>query len=374
MTPDFSGIPNLERLILSGCVRLIELHPSLGTLKRLTQLDLKNCKCLKVIPFNISLESLLILTLSGCSRLKNFPKIVGNMQSLKELHLDGTSIQELHPSIELLTGLVLLNLKNCKNLLNLPSTIGSLTSLKTLTLNSCSKLDRIPESLGNISSLEMLDVTGTCVNQAPLSLQLLTNLEILNCQGLSRKFIHSLFPCWNFSWNYSNSQGLKWTYCFNSFGSMRNLNLSDCNLLDGDIPNNLESLPSVQILDLSGNNFTSLPESLCQLVNLTTLVLISCKRLRELPKLPLSVRNVEARDCVSLKEYYNQEKQMPSSSTGMTVISCPITDEVQNFKIDRIDLSSIHLRTMVQRYIEVSPFSNFHVSSILIFEILNFLF
>ncbi|XP_050946102.1 TMV resistance protein N-like isoform X3 [Cucumis melo] len=351
-TPDFSGVPNLERLILSGCVRLTKLHQSLGSLKRLIQLDLKNCKALKAIPFSISLESLIVLSLSNCSSLKNFPNIVGNMKNLTELHLDGTSIQELHPSIGHLTGLVLLNLENCTNLLELPNTIGSLICLKTLTLHGCSKLTRIPESLGFIASLEKLDVTNTCINQAPLSLQLLTNLEILDCRGLSRKFIHSLFPSWNSS-SYSSQLGLKFTYCLSSFCSMKKLNLSDCSLKDGDIPDNLQSLPSLEILDLSGNSFSFLPKSVEHLVNLRTLYLVNCKRLQELPKLPLSVRSVEARDCVSLKEYYNQEKQMPSSSTGMAVISCPITDEEHNFKIDRVNLSSIHLRTMVQRYIEV---------------------
>lgn len=73
-TPDFSGVPNLERLNFRGCARLNKLHQSLGTLKHLILLDLKNCKCLRGIPFNISLESLVILTLSGCSRLKKFSK------------------------------------------------------------------------------------------------------------------------------------------------------------------------------------------------------------------------------------------------------------------------------------------------------------
>ncbi|XP_022141875.1 uncharacterized protein LOC111012131 isoform X2 [Momordica charantia] len=355
-TPDLSGVPNLERLILSGCVRLLELHQSLGTLKHLIQLDLKDCKQLTTIPFNLSLESLNILVLSGCSSLKNFPKVSANMNHLSELHLDRTSIRILHPSIGHLTGLVLLNLKNCKYLVQLPTTIGCLTSLKILSLRGCSKLDRIPESLGNISSLEKLDLTGTCINQAPFSLQLLTSLEILNCQGLSRNFLHSLFPCLGFSRNYSqSSQGLKLTNCF-SFGScLRVLNLSDCNLWDGDIPNDLlRGLCSLEILHLSQNHFTILPESISQLTNLRDLFLEECGNLQSLPKLPLSVRDVEARDCVSLKEYYNQEKHIPSSEMGMTFIRCPIsTEPAESYKVDQLGLSAIHLRTMAQRYLEV---------------------
>ncbi|KAG6592337.1 Disease resistance protein RUN1, partial [Cucurbita argyrosperma subsp. sororia] len=353
-TPDFSRVPNLERLVLSGCVSLYQLHQSLGSLKHLIQLDLKDCKQLSNIPFNISLESLNILVLSGCSSLKNFPKISGNMNNLLELHLDGTSIKVLHQSIGHLTGLVILNLKNCTNLVKLPSTIGCLTSLKILNLHGCSKIDSIPESLGNISCLEKLDVTSTCITQAPLSLQLLTNLEILNCQSLSRKFIQSLFPCWSLSRKFSNSQGLKLTNCF-SFGcSLRVLNLSDCNLWDGDLPMDLRSLSSLQILHLNQNHFTILPESISHLVNLRDLFLVECSNLRSLPKLPLSVRDVEARDCVSLEEYYNQEKHIPSSEMGITFIRCPISIEpAGSYKIDKLGLSAIHLRTMSQRYIEV---------------------
>ncbi|KAL4017388.1 hypothetical protein IC575_020940 [Cucumis melo] len=319
-TPDFSVVPNLERLVLSGCVELHQLHHSLG-----------------------------------CSSLTHFPKISSNMNYLLELHLEETSIKVLHSSIGHLTSLVVLNLKNCTNLLKLPSTIGSLTSLKTLNLNGCSKLDSLPESLGNISSLEKLDITSTCVNQAPMSFQLLTKLEILNCQGLSRKFLHSLFPTWNFTRKFSNySQGLRVTNWFTFGCSLRILNLSDCNLWDGDLPNDLHSLASLQILHLSKNHFTKLPESICHLVNLRDLFLVECFHLLSLPKLPLSVRDVEARDCVSLREYYNKEKQIPSSEMGMTFIRCPISKEPsESYNIDQPRLSAIHLRTMAQRYIEV---------------------
>jgi len=89
--------------------------------------------------------------------------------------------------------------------------------------------------------------------------------------------------------------------------------------------------------------------------------LVECFHLLCLPKLPLSVREVEARDCVSLEEYYNQEKHIPSSEMGITFIRCPIsTEPTQSYKIDNLGLSAIHLRTMTQRYIEVClPFSLF---------------
>ncbi|CAK9313996.1 unnamed protein product [Citrullus colocynthis] len=213
-TPNFSRVPNLERLVLRGCAGLHQLHQSLENLKHPIQLDLKDCKKLTTIPFNICLESLNIL--------------------------------------------------------------------------------------------------------------------------------------------FSHSQGLKLTNWFSFGSSLRVLNLSDCNLWDGDLPNDLHSLASVEILDLSQNHFTILPESISHLVNLRDLVLEECFNLLCLPKLPLSVRDVEARDCVSLKEYYNQEKQIPSSEMGITCIPCPTsTEPTQSYKINQLGLSPIHLRTMAQQYLEV---------------------
>ena len=98
-TPDFTGFSNIERLNFQGCTRLHELHPSVGGLKRLILLNLKDCKCLKNLPYELNLESLKTLILSGCSRFKKFPRIGRNMRSLLELYLDGTAIEELPPTI-----------------------------------------------------------------------------------------------------------------------------------------------------------------------------------------------------------------------------------------------------------------------------------
>ena len=42
-TPNFSGLPNIERLIFQGCTGLHALHPSVGGLKQLVLLNLKDC-------------------------------------------------------------------------------------------------------------------------------------------------------------------------------------------------------------------------------------------------------------------------------------------------------------------------------------------
>lgn len=145
MTPDFSGVPNLERLVLSNCVRLCEIHPSINSLNKLILLDLEGCGDLKHFPPNIRCKNLQTLKLSGTG-LQTSPEIGGNMEHLTHLHLDGSNITQLHPSIGHLTGIALLDLSSCLGLSSLPCEIGNLKSLKTLLLKCCRKLDQIPPS------------------------------------------------------------------------------------------------------------------------------------------------------------------------------------------------------------------------------------
>jgi hypothetical protein len=42
-TPDFSGITNLEVLVLNNCTSLVEVHESIAYLDKLVTLDLENC-------------------------------------------------------------------------------------------------------------------------------------------------------------------------------------------------------------------------------------------------------------------------------------------------------------------------------------------
>ncbi|KAK9995005.1 hypothetical protein SO802_024708 [Lithocarpus litseifolius] len=156
-TPDFTGVPNLEKLVFNGCISLHEVHPSLMVLKRLTLLDLENCKSLGSLPNKFEMESLEVLILSGCSKIERIPEFMGNMKRLSKLHLNGTAITELPFSVEYLTNLISLNLRDCKNLVCLPSFICSFKSLKNIDLAGCLKLDSLPEDFGNVESLEVLN-------------------------------------------------------------------------------------------------------------------------------------------------------------------------------------------------------------------------
>nr|POF11296.1 disease resistance-like protein csa1 [Quercus suber] len=182
-TPNFSGAPNLKKLIFRGSTRLSTIHASLGNLKKLIELDLNGCKSLKSLPNKIGLEGLEIFNLGGCSRLEKFPVIVGNMPHLSQLFLNETPIKDLPFTVEHVTGLIKLDLQDCKNLSNLPNAYCSLMSLKILILSGCSKIDELPENLENLKSLEGLYVNRTAIKELPPSISLLKNLKGLGLHG-----------------------------------------------------------------------------------------------------------------------------------------------------------------------------------------------
>ncbi|KAM7481988.1 hypothetical protein LguiB_006571 [Lonicera macranthoides] len=94
-TPNFNGLPNLERLIVVGCVSLFKVGDTIGNLERLVLLDLANCKSLRKFPNIGMLKLLQTLVLDGCSNIGEFPKNLKNVESLKTLNVDGATINPL---------------------------------------------------------------------------------------------------------------------------------------------------------------------------------------------------------------------------------------------------------------------------------------
>ncbi|KAF3432363.1 hypothetical protein FNV43_RR27103 [Rhamnella rubrinervis] len=317
-TPDFSMVPNLERLILEDCKGLSEVHPTIGVLKRLVLLNLKGCESLKSLPRGINLKSLKTFILSGCTNLDKFPEIVGDMDHLYELYLDTTAIKELPISIKRLTGLLLLNLRHCKNLLCLPNEICSLTSLKVLDVSGCPHLEELPENLGSLEQLVELHACRTAIVKVPSfrNIKKLCFAERSSVAVAQRSWQSFICNCFLPKEEFISSQ---LSISFSGFNCLRSLSLSKCNLSDGAVLDDIGCLSSLQTLDLSENNFMRLPESICQLSNLRELLFFKCSRLESFPKLPLSVRYVNARNCPRLN-YSHNRVILWTSTNGFTLI------------------------------------------------------
>ena len=270
-TPDFTKIPILEKLVLEDCINLREIHPSVGVHKKLNLINLKGCKNLRSLPGMFEMESLEILILSKCPNLKRIPEFGENMELVIELYLDGTAITKLPTSIGNLIGLASLNVRDCKNLMSLPSTFFNIKSLKDLNLSGCSKLE-------NLESVESVDMIGTLKKIAFGGFQLLPFYPMLRSSESMGLLLSSLF----------------------GLSSLSNLNLSNCNLKE--IPKDIGCLFSLKDLDLSGNNFGCLPESMAQLSNLNYLIVNNCTSLQSFPKLPLNIGYIDGFGCSSLEK------------------------------------------------------------------------
>ncbi|KAL6315714.1 hypothetical protein AAG906_006576 [Vitis piasezkii] len=145
-TPDFSRVPNLERLVLEGCISLHKVHPSLGVLNKLNFLSLKNCEKLKSLPSSMcDLKSSKHLFFR-LFETQDFPENFGNLEMLKELHADGILVISIweqlcyfakHRGLSSLEGALLEKCKR-RNLAELPSSIYSLIAQDYISLKNAS--------------------------------------------------------------------------------------------------------------------------------------------------------------------------------------------------------------------------------------------
>ncbi|XP_040365123.1 TMV resistance protein N isoform X2 [Rosa chinensis] len=244
--PSLSGIPNIKSLSLGECTNLVEVDPTVGFLEKLVTLDLNRCSNLTKFPTRVCWKSLKDLILLDCKRLKKFPEIVDKMESLDIMQLRGTGIKELPSSIRYLTQVSYIGLDRCQNLTSLPSSIYELQHLDHLGLNHSPKLITLPsKATSEVSS---------SAESLPLAL----------------------------------------TY----------LSFEGCNLLsDIDLSVGLHCVSTLKNLDLSESSFVSLPKGISKFVNLKSLKLCGCKRLRAILELPPFTRFIEVADCISLEAF-----------------------------------------------------------------------
>ncbi|XP_030957503.1 TMV resistance protein N-like [Quercus lobata] len=203
-TPDFTGVPRLEKICLRGCKSLVKIHPSIGQLSKLTVLNLEFCQSLINLPSSTdSLRSLEILILLGCSKLANLPENLGKIKSLKELYFTGTAIREVPSSISFLIchgcekqffksrldsvfcvhSLKSISLSTNKLVFALPTNISQLQKLESLDLSNCIQLQSLPEFPSNLIYINAKGCSSLEPSPALLSASNLSqpSISFFNC-------------------------------------------------------------------------------------------------------------------------------------------------------------------------------------------------
>ena len=260
--PDLCA-PNLEELKLVFCENLIEVNDSVGFLEKLKVWNLHGCSQLQILPSMLMLKSLRYFDLEGCLRLEKFPNIHPEMKYLKKLYLFSSGIREL------------------------PSTLLYLTGLGTLRLASCNKLTDFL-ARANKSQMQV---------------------------GVDIPFANLILAWISFN-NFSGPTG---------FLSLTELNLNGCvgiKVLDSWMQP--DYFPVLTLLHLASTGIVTIPESISRFTRLKYLYIRDCKKLQEIPRLPQSIRTVNAQNCHRLdpqssSRLWNQVSLSPALSLSLSL-------------------------------------------------------
>ncbi|XP_015965333.1 disease resistance protein RPV1 [Arachis duranensis] len=314
------SLASLEILSLRWCQSLTAIPETIGNLISLTRLSV-NCSEIKELPSSIgSLSSLKELSAGQCKLLGQLPDTINGLASVVELQLDGTAIANLPDQIGAMIILRKFEMRNCINLKSLPESIGRLAALTTLNIsnstieelpesigllenlvtlnmNKCRMLKELPTSIGKLKELHHLMMEETALTKLPETFGLLSSLMTLEMAKRPHLVANDdRFPAEEESAHHSFQ--LPTNFC-----DLTLLNVLDARAwrISGEIPNDFEKLSSLEKLDLSQNNFHSLPCSLKGLSILKRLYLRDCIELRSLPSLPSSLIELNAENCTLLE-------------------------------------------------------------------------
>ncbi|KAF8035694.1 hypothetical protein BT93_C1657 [Corymbia citriodora subsp. variegata] len=264
---NFPAPRKLEILILEDCTQLSRIGQFIDGLRKLSSLNLRNCK-----------------------HVKKLPQELGRMKFLKELLIDGTGIEIIHIQKGSLQHLQKLSACGCEKLKDI-STIGRLESLmslaldgakivcvpktfefpqklRRLSLRECHMFDELPRSIEKLGLLEVMDLSYTGITKMPPSVKHLSNLKTLKMEGTHVK----IFP-----------------EHFVRSGLLEEMDFSGCKSLEGQDSYDISGLSSLRILRLSSSSVAGLSWGICSLSRLQTLDILKCNQLRALPELPSSL-------------------------------------------------------------------------------------
>ncbi|PRQ38435.1 putative TIR domain, P-loop containing nucleoside triphosphate hydrolase [Rosa chinensis] len=369
---DLSGSPNLQRLDLSYCQNLVEVHRSVGFLNKLDYLNLWFCSSLKTFPTEVSWKSMRTLQLVYCERLENFLNIVHKMESIKTLTLNGSGIKELHSCIGRCTTLEALDLQYGTSIKQLPSSIGNLTSLVKLDASG-SPLKELPSSIGNLTSLTELKLSKTLIQELPSSIGKLSSLVELDASGtLVEELPSSIGHLTSLRELQLSKTPIK--ELPSSIGKLSSLvKLDASETLIEELPSSIEHLTSLRELKLSKTPIKGLPSSI---ENLTSLVELDvCETLIE--ELPPSIGRLTSLETLKLSKtlikelpsligYLNSLRVLEASETLIEELPSSIKKLTSLF---RLDLSKTPIKELPSSIWNLTSLTNLDASETMIEEL-----
>jgi leucine-rich repeat protein SHOC2 len=254
------------------------------------------------------------------NQLTILPESLGNLSNLTWLNLDNNYLVYLPKSLGNLANLKQISLYN-NRLITLPKNLGNLSNLKRLNLYN-NRLTILPSSLSNLTSLEWISLGNNPLTDLSV-MQNLTNLRTLNFLDLDlpREYWTSFDE--EISHNLLDVNNHK--IARHTIETREYIRTTDIRLDREDrqyrsdflrtrifVDNLIDLAKSDGRLALFSKNIISLPESICELINLTELNLCD----NQLTNLPESIGNLIDLTYLDLSE--NQLTALPYSIGNLT--------------------------------------------------------
>ncbi|KAG7960907.1 hypothetical protein I3843_10G151000 [Carya illinoinensis] len=235
-----SSVTNLTVLSLSNCNLLGPLNPSLLKLQSLSSIRLDNNNLSAVVPeFFANFTNLTSLRLSSSGLFDTFPEKIFQVPTLEVLDLSNNerlsgSLSDFPQNGNLRT--LVLSHTNFSG--KLPHSIGNLAMLSRMDFSSCNFSGSIPTTMANLTQLLYLDMSFNNFTGPIPSFSKAKNLTQINL-------------------SHNDLTGQITSTHWEELKNLVNLDLRD-NSLNGSIPASLFSHLSLQILQLSNNQFSGL--------------------------------------------------------------------------------------------------------------------
>ncbi|XWS44291.1 hypothetical protein CRYUN_Cryun15aG0032300 [Craigia yunnanensis] len=272
---NFSFLPNLVILDITGYVLNGSIPPEIGSLSKLTFLNFSYNYLSGELPR--SLEKLKLLEKVDISHnliTGSIPLELGYLKNLVGLNFSNNNLVGPIPStLSHLTNLISLVLDLNKIEGSIPPPLAQLINLKFLILNYNHISGFIPPEIGNMTNLIRLCIVGNKIcGPIPSSLFALTNLQIIlldsnQINGSLSSEIRNLKRLNYLDLAYNRLSG-KIPSEIGNLKRLKGLYLSN-NRLSGNIPSEIGKLKNLSALSLGNNNLTgSIPFSLFGLTNL----------------------------------------------------------------------------------------------------------
>uniref|UniRef100_F7CGE1 Leucine-rich repeat-containing protein 40 n=1 Tax=Equus caballus TaxID=9796 RepID=F7CGE1_HORSE len=252
---------DLTKLIISNN-KLQSLTDDLRLLPALTVLDIHDNQLTSLPSAIRELENLQKLNVSH-NKLKILPEEITNLRNLKGLYLQHNELTCLPEGFEQLFSLEDLDLSN-NRLTIVPASFSSLSSLVRLNLSS-NQLKSLPAEISGMKRLKHLDCNSNLLETIPPELASMESLELLYLRRNKLRFLPEFPSCKLLKELHVGENQIEMLGAehLKHLNSILVLDLRDNKLKS--VPDEITLLQSLERLDLSNNDISSLPYSLGKL-------------------------------------------------------------------------------------------------------------